>query len=84
MLEWLDYNGYTVRVSKDVSYSEINLTVMPNGVAVMATESDVEIFKDTSVKAVDSPPFDSTTKIYNESGVIHYIDGKDIYRVKMK
>jgi protein associated with RNAse G/E len=79
-----DYSSYTVRIAKDIPYSEINLTVLPNGIAVIVNNGDAEIFKDSNVKVVDNPPFNSTTKLYNYSGSIYYIDGKEIKSVKMK
>lgn len=79
-----DYSSYTIRVTKDIPYSEINLTVLPNGIAVIVNNGDAEIFKDSNVKVIDNPPFNSTTKLYNYSGSIYYIDGKEIKSVKMK
>ena len=79
-----DYTSYTLRVTKDVPYSEINLTVLPNGIAVMVNNGDAEIFKDSNVKVIDNPPFNATTKLYNYSGSACYIDGKEIKSVKMK
>lgn len=79
-----DYTAYTLRVTKDVPYSEINLTVLPNGIAVMVNNGDAEIFKDSNVKVIDNPPFNATTKLYNYSGSACYVDGKEIKSVKMK
>jgi len=79
-----NYSSYTIRVTKDVPYSEINLTVLPNGIAVMVNNGNAEIFKGANVKVIDSPPFNSTTKLYSYSGSVHYIDGKEIKSVKMK
>lgn len=79
-----NYSGYTVRVTKDVSYGEVNLTVLPNGVAIMANNTSCEIFMGNSVKVIDSPPFNSTTKLFNYSGGVHYIDGKTIMSAKSK
>lgn len=78
------FNSYNVRTSKDVPYSEINLTVLPNGVTVMAGNTTVEVFKDQNVKVIDNPPFNSTTKLYNYSGGIFYVDGKKIMAAKMR
>jgi hypothetical protein len=78
------FNSYNVRTSKDVPYSEINLTVLPNGVTVMAGNTNVEVFKDQNVKVIDNPPFNSTTKLYNYSGGIFYVDGKKIMAAKMR
>lgn len=79
-----DYSDYNVRDDKDVSYCDVNLTVMSNGVALLATEDSVQIFKDNSVKTVDDPPFDSTTKLFEHGGKIHYIDGNSVYVCKLK
>ena len=79
-----NYSAYTLRVNKDVPYSDVNLTVLPNGVAVLATTTTCEIFKDSSVKVIDNPPFNSTTRLFNYSGGIHYIDGRDIMAVNVK
>ena len=72
------------RISKDVSYADINLTVLPNGVAVLATDTEVEVFKDDNVKVIDQPPFNSNTKLFNVSGGICYLDGKRVFSAKMK
>ena len=79
-----NYSSYTLRVNKDVPYSDVNLTVLPNGVAVLATTTTCEIFKDSSVKVIDNPPFNSTTRLFNYSGGIHYVDGRDIMAVNVK
>ena len=78
------YRGYTLRVSNNVDYSDINLTVMPNGITVLATNDQVELFKENQVKVFDNPPFDSTTRLFNVNGVIHYVDGNKIMKAKMK
>lgn len=79
-----DYLTYKVRVSNDVQYADINLTILPNGVGVLATDTEVEIFKDEGVKVINNPPFNSATKIYNVSGGVCYFDGKRVYSTKMK
>ena len=78
------YDSYAIRVSHDVPYSEINLTVLPNGIAVMANNTQVELFKGNDVKVVDNPPFNATTKLYNYSGSVHYVDGRKIIQTRMK
>lgn len=78
------YNQYTIRANKDVPYSEINLTVLPNGIAVMANNTSVELFKGNDVKIIDNPPFNATTKLYNYSGSVHYVDGRKIFSTRMK
>lgn len=79
-----DYTSYEVRVNDNISYSETNLTVMPNGVGIIGGTDNVEIFKDKSVKVVDNPPFNSSTKLFNIGGKLMYIDGKKVYWTKIK
>lgn len=79
-----DFSTYTLRISKDVQYSDINLTVLPTGIAVLATDTEVEIFKGDGVKVITSPPFNSATKLFNVSGGVCYIDGKKVFTAKMK
>lgn len=75
---------YSFRKEEDVVMSEVNFTVMPNGVTVMATDSDVDIFKGDMVRRIDNPPFNSSNKLFNISGTIHYVDGKKIYQASVK
>jgi len=79
-----EYETIVERFDYDVNYIDVNLTVMPNGVSILALEDSVEIFKDGNVNKIDNPPFDSTKRIYNISGVLYYIDGKEIHTVKIK
>lgn len=79
-----DFTKYSIRITEDVSIGEVNFTVLPNGVAVLATESQVEIFKDDKVKIIDNPPFSTNNKLFNYSGGVHYVDGDTVYSVTMK
>ena len=78
------FTQYTVSKADNVAYAPINLTVMKNGVCIMITDSDVQIFKDNKVKVINNPPFDSTTRLFNSSGTVFFIDGNKIYSAKMK
>jgi hypothetical protein len=75
---------YTHRYDEDVSYSEVNFTVMPNGVTILATNDDVEVFKGNGVKKIDNPPFNASTKLLNRQGTVYYIDGKEVHRTTIK
>jgi len=78
------YAKYTIRITHDVSYCNMNLTVMPNGVAVLVSDSNVEVFKGENVKVIDNPPFGASDRMFNVSGGMYYTDGKKLYSVKMK
>ncbi len=76
--------SYAITKVDDVTYAPINLTVMPNGVCIMIADSDVHMFKGSQLKVISDPPFDSSTKLFNISGQVFFIDDKKIYAVKMK
>jgi hypothetical protein len=76
--------SYAITKVDDVTYAPINLTVMPNGVCIMIADSDVHMFKGSQLKVISDPPFDSSTKLFNISGQVFFIDDKKIYSVKMK
>lgn len=78
-----EYTGYVVRIDSDVSYSEINFTVLPNGITVLSGVNEVDIFKDNNIKKIDNPPFTPSTKLYNKSGTVYYIDNKTIHQVSI-
>jgi hypothetical protein len=79
-----DFINYIHRISEDVVYAEVNFTVLPNGVTILATNDEVEIFKGNGVKVIDDPPFNASTKLFNKLGTVYYIDGKEIHRATIK
>jgi len=78
------FETYTVTRADDVSYSPINLTVMNNGLCIMAVDSDVHLFKSHQVKVINNPPFDADTRLSNASGKVFFIEKNKLYSVKMK
>ena len=72
-----------VRKINNVSYSEVNMAVMNTGVAILALDTEVEIFKDDNSRSVSNPPFDANMKLYNISGGLHYVDGKELKSITM-
>lgn len=78
------FASYTMSISDDVTYSPVNFTVLPNGVCIMATDSDVCLFKEDKAKIIPDPPFNSNTKLVNFSGDVCFIDGNKFYYTKVK
>jgi hypothetical protein len=80
------YTKYTVRKIDDVNYDAINFTVLPNDVcALLSTENELELFKDNSkIKTIANPPFDSSMKLVEIGGKVHFINGKFLYKVSTK
>ena len=79
-----DYDTFSIRIEKDVDYADVNLTVLPTGIAILATDDQIEIFKGANVKVVDNPPFDSSSRIFNVNGTLHYVEDNKIMTAKMK
>ena len=79
-----NFEYYTVRKTENVSYEEVNITVLPNGICVIALDNEMQLSKDENVKIVNNPPFNSSTKVYNQNGVVRYIDNDKILSVKLK
>jgi tRNA A-37 threonylcarbamoyl transferase component Bud32 len=78
------FKTYTMRVDTDVTVTDVNFTVLPTGVTVMATDTDVEIFKDNHVKKIDNSPFTANNKLFNVSGTVHYIDDKEVFQASIR
>jgi len=78
------FTTYTSRVTQNIGYSAINLTVLPTGICVMACDTNVEIFKGNKVKVIANPPFDTSTRLFNYSGSVFFIDGNMVYSTKTK
>lgn len=78
------FTSYKISITDDVTYSPVNFTVLPNGVCIMATDSEVCLFKDGKAKIILNPPFDANTKLVNFSGDVYFIDGNKLYYTKVK
>lgn len=78
------FTAYEISKAEDVTYAPINFTVMPNGLCIMAVDSEVQVFKGTQVKVINDPPFNPNTKLFNASGGVFFIDDNKVYSVKMK
>jgi hypothetical protein len=78
------FTSYTMTRADDVTYAPINLTVLPNGVCIMVADSDAQVFIGSKLRVVSDPPFDSSTRLFNSSGTVFFVEDKKIYSVKMK
>ena len=79
-----NHTKYDVRITEDVSGPQINFAVLPNGVCVLATNGEVEIFKDAkTIKVADNPPFDESTPLFATEDGIHFIDDDTVYKVTL-
>ena len=78
------FTSYTIRSVKDIPYGNINLTTLPNGICIMATDNEAEIFKGNQLNVVSNPPFDASMRLFNVSGGVHFINKNEIYSAKMK
>lgn len=79
-----NFSKYEASKKDNVSYSAVNLVVMSNGVCVLATEFDAEIFKGDNIRVVSNPPFSPDTPMTNVGGKLHYIEDTKVYSASMK
>jgi hypothetical protein len=77
---------YSIRVVEGIAYSDINFTVLPNGVCVLLSADDkVEVFRDNqTIKEISDPPFDSSMSLFNVMSKVCFVDGGTIFGVKLK
>lgn len=78
------FNQYSIRQEDNVPYSGINMALMPNGICVLANDANVEIFKGSSVRVIDNPPFDSNDTLYVIGGSLHFVEGNKLNSARMK
>ena len=78
------FERYSVRKTENVGYEEVNMTVLPNGICVIALDSEMQLSKDENVKLIANPPFNSTTKVYNQNGIVRFFEEKNICSVRLK
>ena len=78
------FSQYAITKTDNVNYGPVNFTVLPNGTCVMAVDTDVHVFRGDQVKVINSPPFDTNTKLYNSSGGVFFIENNKVYSIKMK
>ena len=79
-----NFRSYNLTRTDDITYGPVNFTVMQNGLCIMALDSEAQIFKGDKVKIINNPPFDTSTRLFNKSGGVFFIDRNKIYSVKMK
>lgn len=75
-----------VREVKDVVYDTINFAVMDNGLCILlASDSEIELFSTAGqYETLQSPPFDSSMKLFATADGIFFINGNSIHQVKRK
>ena len=80
------HSNYTIRVSEDINFDDINFTVNSKGVCILAIEDDkAEIFRDNNkVSCFDDFPVSSAMKLLTDGMTVMFINKKKIYSVNMK
>jgi len=81
-----NFGNYSSRKICDISITEINFTALNSGTTCHITEnSEVELFvNNDKVKVIPGSPADTSMKLFNESGYVYFIDGKNIYHLKTR
>ena len=81
-----DKNSYNIRIVNDVQYDDVNFTVMLNGICVLSIENNqVEVFMDNSkMKLISNSPFDSSMKLISFGNDVFFVDGDELYKVRIR
>ncbi|MCK9429158.1 MAG: hypothetical protein M0R17_04080 [Candidatus Omnitrophica bacterium] len=82
-----DMSTYSIRKDDDIDLSEVNFSVLPNGVTInVYSDEKVELFQNISsqVKEITKPPFNSSNKLFNHNGKLIFISGNEIKKSSMK
>lgn len=77
---------YTSRVISNIDYSNINFTVLDNGLAILLVEDEkIEVFRDNlTIKIVDNSPFNQSMKLTSINNNVYFIDTNKILNLKLK
>ncbi len=78
------FTSYEIRIVDNVSCLTTNLAVLPSGVAVLALDNELELFKGANGKVIPSPPATSDNPLHIISGLLYYVDGDSLYTLKTK
>jgi hypothetical protein len=80
------YTDYKVRIVDDVTYDNINMTVMDNGLCLLlASPTELELFVDVNkCEVIQNPPFDSTMKLFSTADGIFFVNGNSYHQIKKK
>lgn len=80
------FSNCDVRKTEDVTYDNINFTVMDNGLCMLlSNQNEIELFFNASqCETMQDPPFDSTMKLFSTSDGIFFINGNSLHQVKRK
>lgn len=81
--------SYDIRVAQDISLTDLNFTVLENGVCVCITEEEkMEIFsakKDSqSIKVVEDHQITGDMKLFHNGTKLMFARGEKIFNIRMK
>lgn len=78
-----DYSTSDVRKIDDVTYNQINMAVLDNGLCLLLVDDRLEVFASVQqVQAIDNPPFDTTMKLFATSDGFFFINGNSFHQVR--
>lgn len=79
-----DYSSFDVRVVNDVGFTDINFTVLDNGLCLLLNDqSELEIFfLNNRVDVIKDPPIDISMPLFSLGNEAYIINGNSIHRAK--
>lgn len=82
----LNNDLFDIREVNDVAYDTINFTVAENGICLLlSSPTELELFAtNQKIEIIDSPPFDSTMRLFSSPNGIFFINNNSIHKIKKK
>ena len=78
-----DYSTSDVRKIDDVTYNQINMAVLDNGLCLLLIDDRLEVFASAQqVQVIDNPPFDTTMKLFATSDGFFFTNGNSFHQVR--
>ena len=78
-----DYSTFDVRKIEDVTYDQINMAVLDNGLCLLLVDGRLEVFASTQhVEIIDNPPFDATMTLYSFENSFFFTNGNSLHQIR--
>jgi hypothetical protein len=79
------YQTFEIRVDADISYDPINFAVLENGLCLLLTENQIQLFSTANkYETLDNPPFDASMPLFATPKGFFFINGNTIHQLKRK
>ena len=79
-----NFYSYTVWKEQLNGFVAVNYVGLPNGLCLLADEDKMVLFRDEkNKKEMKNSPVDASTRLYHHGMDVYFVDGDNLYRIKM-